>query len=181
MNSFHLWPSLFWKNALFLYPCPAEPVYRFILHPGQLPPPPPLGWSCLWAACPPGVKIPQGILPLTWAACPRGWSCLWAACPPRVKIPWPGQLAPHPQKTWQNNAERFYFFKIKILIVETRENWSLHVCAYASFSWQEEIEGWNIYSGLRSLQLCQKTWQTPFKKTIYHLIDFPIKQSFEYY
>ena len=35
-------------------------------------------------------------------------------------------------------------------------------------------------TSLRSLHLCQKTWQTPLQKTIYHLIDLPIKQSFEY-
>ena len=34
-----------------------------------------------------------------------------------------------------------------------------------------------------ALEACtsaRKTWQTPFQKTSYHLMDFPIKQSFEY-
>ena len=80
-------------------------------YPGVSCPPP-------WAACPPGVKLPLGSLP------PGGEDTqAWAACPP-------------PQENLTElNAERFYFFKIKIFIVETRENWSLHVCAYASFSW----------------------------------------------
>ena len=86
-----------------------------------------------WSACPPGMKLPLGSLPpgvedtLAWAACP----------PPQENLT-------------ELNAGRFYVFKIKILIIETWENWFLHVCAYASFSWYEEIEGQNIVA----LEVC---------------------------
>ena len=121
-----------------------NPVYRFILHPGQFAP---RGWSCLRAACPPGcppptlgslppgVKLPLGSLPPP----PRGEDTVaWAAC------------SPPQENLTELNAGRFYVFKIKILIIETWENWFLHVCPCASFSWYEEIEGQNIVA----LEVC---------------------------
>ena len=69
---------------------------------------------------PPGGEDTPGYLaPPPRSACPRGRSSLppgdkdtlaWAACPPP------------PENLTELNAEKFYFFKIKILIVETREN-----------------------------------------------------------
>ena len=73
------------------------PMYWFILHPGQFGP---RGWSCLWVACPPGVKIPRGILPPTLGSLPPGGedNLAWAACPP-------------PQENLTElNAENFFFF-----------------------------------------------------------------------
>ena len=119
------------------------------------------GLSCTLGSLPPGGKAASGQLapwgwrypgvscPPPWAACPRGWSCLWAACPPGVKIPW-ASCPPPQENLTELNAGRFYVFKIKILIIETWENWFLHVCSYASFSWYEEIEGQNIVA----LEVC---------------------------
>ena len=90
---------------------------------------PPRGWSCLWAACPLGVKIPRGILP------PHPGQLAPPPTPPGWRYPGLGSLPPTQENLTELNAERFYFFKIKILIIETWENWFLHVCAYASFSW----------------------------------------------
>ena len=89
-----------------------------------------------WAACPPGVKLSLGSLPPP----PRGWipwgilPSTLGSLPPGVKLPL-GSLPPGGEDTlaWaacpppqENltalNAERFYFFKIKILVIETWEN-----------------------------------------------------------
>ena len=151
------------------------PVYRFILHPGQLAP---RGWSCCWAACPPGVKIPQGILPPTLGSLPPGVKLPLGSLPPRGEDTLAWAACPPPQENLTElNAGRFYVFKIKILRNMGKLIFTC-VCICIFFlvwgNWGPE------YSGLRSLHLCQKTWQTPFWKIIYHLIDFPIKQSFEY-
>ena len=64
-----------------------------------------------WAACPPGVKLPLGSLP-PWGEAASGQLAprAWAACPP-------------PQENLTElNAERFFFFFNKILIIETWEN-----------------------------------------------------------
>ena len=104
-----------------------------------------------WAACPPGVKIPQGILPPPWAACPPGVKLPLGSLPPGGEDTLAWAACPPPQENLTElNAGRFYVFKIKILIIETWENWFLHVCAYASFSWYEEIEGQNIVA----LEVC---------------------------
>ena len=127
-------------------------VYRFMLHSEQLAPPPP-------------TQIPRGILP-----------------------PHPGQLAAmgwsypglaNPQKTGQNLMQKDFIFVLNKKFFYRNMGKLIFMCICIFYlirgNWGPE------YYGLTSLHLCQKTWQTPFQKTIYHLIDFPIKQSFEYY
>ena len=127
-----------------------------------------------WAACPPGGEAASGQL------APRGWryprvSCPppWAACPPGVKLPL-GSLPPGGEDTlsWaacpppqenltELNAERFYFLKNKNPYNRNMGKLIfICVCICIFFliggNWGPE------YSGLRSLHLCQKSWQTPF-------------------
>ena len=87
-------------------------MYWFILHPGQLAPPP-RGEAASGQLAPPrGVKIPQGILPPTLGSLPPGVEAAsgqlapggedtlaWAACPP-----------PPQENLTELNAERFFIF-----------------------------------------------------------------------
>ena len=96
-------------------------MYLFILHPGQLAPP---GVKLPLGSLPPGGEDTLGYLAPTLGSLPSGGEAVSGQlAPPGVKIPWPGQLVPPPpENLTELNAERFYFFKIKILKVETREN-----------------------------------------------------------
>ena len=100
---------------------------------GSLPPPPHGESSCLCAACLPSGSRYPGVCP-TLGSLP--------APPPQgagVKIPWPGELAPTLEHLTELNAESFFFLNKNLY---SRSMGFL--CAYASFTWKEEIEGQNI-------------------------------------
>ena len=54
----------------------------------------------------------------------------------------------------------------------------IFLCAYASFTWEEEIVAQNIVA----LEVCTYARKpgTPFEKIVYHLLDYSIEHSLEY-